>query len=350
MLTRIRRIACLATILLSSAAALSQSLICREPGIQGRDENAARAHRFLLPIDTSEISKAEIYVEKTAKGIYFHSNFVTPGFDNPTKVLTNETSDFERVFVNLIFAGGKSTPYEQKAALKEYREHVQIYLDQSMFTEGGYPTIDVGDATHVAIVDGKTGKLLAGNSVERLDRASPPPILLSKILGCCIYGIPPHLAEQYRQALAQRRLDKSNVRFMSLVRDSGTEGAINKSTSLRSARLGEAGTPIVTLSQIESAFRSANGSTVILVSHVEGTNFVVRDPAQNVTSTIPVDSVRALASKYNVELVDLGCETAQHLRTGTLGVGVTTKFNTVDAVHSLERALSQSQNYADFFQ
>jgi len=348
MIQQLRRVVFLAIILLSFSTAFSQSLVCRKPGIAGRDESAERAHRFLPP-DTSDVSKAVIYVERTPKGIYFHSNYVTPGFDNPTKILTNETSDFHRVFVNLIFSG-KSDPLEQDEALETYRKNVHIFLDQSMFTQGGYPTVDVGDATNVAVVDGRTGKLFAGDSVERLERTSPPPILLSKVLGCCMYGIPPHLAEQYRQALVQRPFDKRNVRFLSLVRDSGTESAIKQSANLRTARLGEIGTPMVTLPQIESAFQSANGSTVILVSHVEGKNFVVRDSAQNITSSIPVDSVRALASKYNIELVDLGCETAQHLRSETLGVGVTTKFNTVDAVQSLERALSQSQNYADFFQ
>src|SRR5580658_1256994 len=115
MIQRLRRVACLATVLLSLSTAFTQSLVCRKPGIEGCEESAERAHRFLPP-ETSDVSKAVIYVERTPKGIYFHSNYVTPGFENPTKILTNETSDFHRIFVNLIYAG-KSDPLEQESAL-----------------------------------------------------------------------------------------------------------------------------------------------------------------------------------------------------------------------------------------
>ena len=145
-------------------------------------------------------------------------------------------------------------------------------------------------------------------------------------------------------------MTKDNIRFLSLVRDSGTETAIKTSKTLDAARLGTSGTPINSLAQIESAFSSAQGKTVVLMSHVEGENFVTRDPGRRIVSSIPVQSVRALATKYNVELIDLGCETAQHLRAERLGIGVTTTFNTVDAVRALNKAISASSNYSEFFQ
>jgi hypothetical protein len=89
---------------------------------------------------------------------------------------------------------------------------------------------------------------------------------------------------------------------------------------------------------------------VVLVSHVEGANFVIRDAALGLVTSIPVDSVRTLASKYNIELIDLGCETAQLSAAARFRLGVTTKFNTVDAVQALDNALSQSSNYSEFFQ
>jgi hypothetical protein len=109
-------------------------------------------------------------------------------------------------------------------------------------------------------------------------------------------------------------------------------------------------TRINNLSQIESSFKAAQGKTVMMVSHVEDGNFVVRDPAGKVTFSTSIESVRALAKQYNVELVDLGCQTAQQIQKDSLGLGVTTKFNTVNAVEALERAISRSRNYSDFFQ
>lgn len=342
-----RHFTALAFILLCSSFAFEQTVVCREDGIKGHEVEAKRAHRFLTA-DTSDISKAVIYVEKTADGLYFHSNYITPGAPNPTKVLTKDSSDFRQVFVNMVY-GENFTNDEEITALTQFRQNVHIFLDRSMFTQGGYPLVDVGDARYVAIVDGRNLKFDIG-PVDRLDRATPPPILMSRVLGCCLFGIPPHLAAQYQKALEARPFDRTSVHLLSLVRDSGTKSAIHESTNLRKAHIGDSAGPVSTLAQIESAFRTASGSTVVLVSHVEGTNFVIRDAARNLVSSIPMDSVRALASKYNVELIDLGCETAQRLKLEQIGIGVTTKFNTVDAVRALDRALSHSANYADFFQ
>jgi hypothetical protein len=111
--------------------------------------------------------------------------------------------------------------------------------DWSVFTEGGYPLVNVGYARHVAIVDGRSGKFDIG-PVDRLDRTSPPPILMSRVLGCCLFGIPPRLAGQYQKALEARPFDRTNVRLFSLVGDSGSKEAINESGNLKRANLGEA--------------------------------------------------------------------------------------------------------------
>jgi hypothetical protein len=243
-------------------------------------------------------------------------------------------------FFNMSFGGGSR---QDAAAI--YRDDVRILLDESAFSEGGYPLVDVKDATKVEVVSGGRSTVVT----EVLNRKSPPPILLSKVQGCCVYGIPPHLAPRYQQELEKRPFEQENVRFLSLIRDSGTETAIDRTSNLKSVRLGEPGQHIEDLSQIEAAFQSARGKTVMMVSHVEGERFVTRDPAGNVTVDIPIASVRSLAAEYNVTLVDLGCQTAQQISTDSLGFGVMTKFNTVAAVESLERALSRSSNYSEFF-
>ena len=338
------------TLVIAIPSGGASDVVCREPGVMGFDAAAARAHQF-LPEDTSDPSKAFIYVEKTKSGYYFHSNFITPGynFTNPTKIASDHLNDVLLAFYNIRFYGGSDEA--GKLQMKEtYRNDVHVLLDQSVFSAGGYPLVDVKDAKNVAVVNGATGKILTDGTVDTLTRTSPPPMLLSKVVGCCLYGIPPHLAPRYQQALRQRNFVKSDVRFLSLIRDSGTEEAISYSSNLASARLGEARRPITNISQIESSFQLAQGKTVMMISHVEGTDFVVRDSAQNVISSIPIDTVRTLAKKYNIQLIDLGCRTAQEIEADSLGLGVTTKFNTVVAVKALERAVSQSNNYADFFQ
>jgi hypothetical protein len=348
-MTRLLRTSSLVLFLLWPLVSYPSSVRCLEEGIKGMEHYAANAHRF-VGSTTSDMSNAVLYVEKTERGIYLHSNYQALGAPNPTKIWTDEHVNLDILFLNVVFPGAKGgfslqEQLEGKTALK----HAQVILDESMFTEGGYPLIDIGDAKNVAIVDGDTGETLVG-PVDRLERTSPPPVLMSRVVGCCLFGIPPHLAAGYQRALEARPLAKDNIRFLSLVRDSGTETAIKSSKTLRAARLGESGAPISSLAQIDSAFSSAQGKTVVLMSHVEGENFVTRDAARRIVSSIPVQSVRSLAAKCNVELIDIGCETAQQLRAEKLGIGVATKFNTVDAVRALDRAISASSNYSEFFQ
>lgn len=314
--------------------------------VEAKQSFEERAYR-VLPANTSDPSKTAIYIERTARGFYFQSNFIAPGFESPTKIANQNISDVKRATLNMLL-GREPNGLEQQVA-DIYRKNVQILLDRSAFSEGGYPDVDLDDAENVAVVDGATGEILTNASVERLDRTSPPPILLSKVHGCCLYGIPPHLAPTYQKALEQRPFDKGNVRFLSLVRDSGTEMAIRRSSELNSMRLGESGRDIESLAQIERAFQTARGKTVIMLSHVEKADFVVRDPAQNVVLSISIDSVRRVAKQYQIELVDLGCQTAQQIEADSLRLGVMTKFNTVTAVKSLEGAISRSQNYSEFF-
>jgi len=103
------------------------------------------------------------------------------------------------------------------------------------------------------------------------------------------------------------------------------------------------------LPEIETAFQEASGKTVILVGHVEDESFVIRDPKNEVTLSTLISTLRSLANKHQVELVDLGCRTAQAIES-EIGLGVTTRFNTVEAVESIERAVSKSQTYAEFFE
>jgi len=314
---------------------------------------AQRAH-IVLPPDTRDISKVVIYVESTDKGLYFHSNYLSRAGDgtvseNPTKILTDETSDLLTIFDNIVYWGESITPEEREVASATLRDDVTIYLNQNVFDAGGYPKVDIHGATHVSVVT-SSGFEPIGKSAEVLNRVAPPPVLMSKVLGCCLYGIPPHLAAQYYKALEARPLNGGGVRLLSLVRESGTKEVIKESSTLTKAYLGDSRDPVTNLAQIEKAFNAARGSTIVLVSHVEGEDFVIRDAGNAIVSSIPVRSVRDLASKYNVELIDLGCETAQTLKAESLGIGVTTKFNTVDAMRALDRALSQSSSYADFFE
>jgi hypothetical protein len=143
---------------------------------------------------------------------------------------------------------------------------------------------------------------------------------------------------------------QGDVGVLSLVRDTATQKAVQQSSTLARAYIGDVSSPPTGLSQIESAFASAWGKTVVLVSQVDGENFVVRHSTGSATSSIPVKAVRDLAAKYQIQLIDVGCETARKPGLEKPSIGVATTFNTVDAMKALDIAISQSIDYADFFQ
>jgi hypothetical protein len=301
----------------------------------------------VLPPDTTELTEAAIYVEKTTRGLYFHSNYVSPGADNATKIADEDITDIRKAFFNIAFWGKEAYRSGKDASLPIYRDSVKLLLDKSVFSQGGYPNVDINGAKNVSIVDGRHGAVLVEGPIDVLDRNAPPPVLMSKVQGCCLYGIPPHLAGTYQEVLRARPFKADSVRFVSLVRDTGTENAIRRAGKLKQIRVGER--RIENIAQIEDAMKASEGQTLVLLSHVEGGHFVVRDPAHEVVLSVPVDAVRKLALKYDVELVDLGCQTAQQIADDSMGFGVTTTFNTVRAVEALESALAQSGNYSEFF-
>lgn len=327
----------------------AETEVSRAGHIDGMEGPALHAH-MVLPPNSPVISRAAIYIERTNRGTYYHSNFISRApdgtfADNPTKILTTEKSDLLRIFETIVYWGQPITPAREKAALTALNENVEIFIDTTVFDEGGYPSVNVHEAEHVNVVQAKN---LFGQSlpVEVLYRKSPPSLLMSNITGCCLYGIPPHLASSYLKALMSKPFPLE-VGVLSLVRDAATQKAVLQSSNLAKAYIGDVRNPPASLAQIESAFASVRGKAVVLVSDVNGENFVVHHATGSATS-IPVKAVRDLAAKYHIELIDLGCETASNLE--NRGIGIPTTFNTVDAMKALDIAFSQSIDYADFFQ
>src|SRR5580692_11489427 len=133
-MTRLLRRAAVLLFLLWPLLTYPDSIRCLKEGINGMERYAAHAHRF-VGSTTSDMSQAVVYVEKTERGIYLHSNYQAPGAPNPTKIWTNEDVDLETLFMNVVFPGGfgPSEELEGHVALKR----AQVILDESMFTDGG---------------------------------------------------------------------------------------------------------------------------------------------------------------------------------------------------------------------
>ncbi len=216
-----------------------------------------------------------------------------------------------------------------------------------MFDSNGAPRIDLSGVKKVRIVDGyKKVSLSSGGEV--LTTLKPPPSLIARIKGCCFFGRPPHRAGEYGEALSKKLFEPSAVKVASLFIDSGTEAAFAQNKILKPKRLMGDGKAIRSIGELEKLFSGARGKTLILLGHVEGSDYVIRDSKNKEQFRTSIEFVRQLAKRESVSLIDIGCETTKAIQAESLGIGVATKYNSVDAVRSISRAMESSKNYEEF--
>ena len=332
--------------------------VCRLPSFEGMESHKRRAVSVLSDSTTTDVAKAQVYVEYDGEVLYYHSNFVSRGVDedgkpirHPTKVKGSPSENHafanaRQVFKNVIHT---SPPDEAQTAFldRALRDSVQFYVDISVFDESGVPRVDLTGVPNIRIVDGKRGQSLAGQP-ELLTTTRPPPSIIAKIKGCCLYGRPPHFSSKLSEALAKQAIDAGKIKFASLFIDSATEAAIANSSMVKSSRLTGDSKRLRSRADFESMISNSRGSTLVLVGHVEGDRYVIRDSGGQETFSISIADARGIARSNGVRLIDIGCETVRAIDSTSFGLGVMTRYNSVDAVTSLQRALTVSKSFEDF--
>lgn len=340
------------------ASAAHASDVCRLPSFEGMERNKQRALSVLADTTTQDISKAQVYVEYDGEILYYQSNFVSRGTDEdgrpfryPTKIKGSPSKNpgfgnARQIFKNIIYT---SPPDSSEAAALDQalRSSVQFHLDVSVFDENGLPRVDLSGISNIRIVDGKKGQSL-GVQPELLTTSRPPPSIIAKIKGCCLFGRPPHMMSRFSDALSKQSIDPAKIKFASLFIDSGTEGVIAKAVNVRTSRLPGDSKALRTRADFERMIEGAKGSTLVMVGHVEGANYVIRDSADVETFRISIADAREIARTKGTRLIDIGCETIRAIESTSFGLGVMTKYNSVEAVNSLQRALTSSRTYEDF--
>lgn len=332
--------------LFSVQDASARSVVCRESGVAGFDASASRAHHFVPHSYVRDMSKAKVYVEVVGDEIYYHSNYMSDGAENPTKVVMaltqNGANDPGYIYVNIVHIEPPSGDVWE-STIEVARNDVEFVLDKSVFDKNGIPLIDLTGFKKISIANGSTGKILSRN-IELLTTQKPPPSAISKIAGCCLYGRPPHLSAWLSQTLRARKFDPSEAKIASLVIDNATESAFAQSSVANKARYSQDAKAIKSTEDIKRMFEDSRGKTLFLLGHVEGTDYVIRSPSNQVQFRMSVVEIRALARTYDILLVDIGCKTTEAVAEESMGFGVMTKYNTVEAVRSIDRALKSAKN------
>ena len=328
-------------------SASEAALICREPLAGGYEAEYARAHAVLPNSVTSDMGNVVIYAEKAHDGkMYFHSNFQTPGFDNPTKLADvgyDEVDDLQNAWSAIVFPpDDKPISSLQARQLSIYFKRTKLIVDLNLFDAEGRLPFRVDGLTKIEVVDHGAQKSLPADPL--FIPGSPPPAWMVRAYGCCTYVRPPAQAGRLFSHLAAVPFRKADFHILSFVIDSSTEKALQNSSL-----------PYDTLNikqpikdQLEAAFSRTSGKTLTVLGHVEDNEFVIYDARSVVRARIPIAELETLAHAHSVTLIEAGCNTAKQSQLTRNVIAIASRFNTIDAVEALDRAASNSNDFAAF--
>jgi hypothetical protein len=313
--------------------------VCRRPKIGGFDTEYIKAKRVLGDSTTADINSCEVFITKKGNYLYFHSNFVSEGADNPSKISHKELRDLTLVTANLygVPEGNEFSPAETRKIVEAHKKHVKYYLDQSLFDSTGTINLELGGAEKIYVLfEGAPPP----KPLTRLNPIRGPPYVAEYYPSLFVKVTPSATPHQLFTKLEQQPFKSREIRFVSLLPDSATEAAIKASGV---AKIREA-LDAPSMQTLKDFFRKNTGRVVVVLGHVEGEKFVATDATGKTTQfTLSLAEVEQMAATAGCDVVMLGCSSAL---AGT-PVGVNKPFNPVDAVGRLDKAL-KAVNYLEF--
>jgi hypothetical protein len=333
-----------------TSAAEGGAVICRSESFVGLGQLTEEVHE-LLGKDTTDISRIKLYISKDKGVTYIQSNFKSADPDNsgqfsefPTKIRTNEARDLRSALRNIIYWGKQ--PIEAELVAEKALESLEVYIDRASIDQNGRVPVDIEGAGSIRLVS--KSQTVPHGELSTLRLRTPPPALVETIDGCCFKGRPPGRATSIVRSLSQRKIDPSQVFLLPFVVDSGTDSVIAKSATLVAARerTGVSGNDDWQ-NQFNGALRAAKGGSLLLLTHINGKNVEVLDPAGTVLFSTPLATMRSQAREAGVDLILFGCDTAAFIGEASDSVGVAGKYNTAIAAARLDKALLTSENVAD---
>lgn len=171
------------------------------------------------------------------------------------------------------------------------------------------------------------------------------PATIAKLLGCCVYVRPPAYSAQLVKFLESIHFEKDRLRIALMVHDSRTRSYLSSDPHLsaqgRSNAINRETKDIE--SWVISQLKKAKGGTLLLLSHVEGKDYVVRDSTGTEAGRISIQRANELALSHGVTLFNLGCKTADALHDHD-GVGVYDSFNSIHMLRTISNALKSGHN------
>lgn len=334
----------------SFAVTTNAGTVCRLDYLDGYKPAKTRALSVIQNHKTSNPMRLEVYVEMTEEGPYFHSNFLSEDADHVTKIGGfPELNSLELAIQNMIFSSNTDNQFEVYQTMQKAMSSVKVYLDRSVFNSDGTVKIDLDDAKNLYVLTQNTPVEVEQRRLGWRD------IFISKVVGCCFYGIPPHDAAKLKGFLQGKKILSNKIKFASMINDTATDDAIANSTLVLKAHekgsfFGFFKPKFQSSSDLSKMIRKNRNGTLVLLGHHEGGQFVRRAPDGTKEFSVDLKEMHQLAKKNNVLLIALGCSTADELVASKSAISTLSNINTVEMVEKLEKALSTSVNYAEFFE
>jgi hypothetical protein len=167
------------------------------------------------------------------------------------------------------------------------------------------------------------------------------PATIAKLLGCCVYVRPPAYKGQLVKFLKEIRFDVRRLSVALMVHDSASRSYLASDRFF--AQHGRAEVIHRNTKDIEpwvvAQLKKASGGTLLLLSHVEGKDYVVREANGAEVGRISIERTNELALLHGVTLFNLGCKTGAVLRQHD-GIGVYDTFNSIHMLKTISKALS----------
>ena len=101
---------------------------------------------------------------------------------------------------------------------------------------------------------------------------------------------------------------------------------------------------------VAKQLKKAAGATLLLLGHVEGSDYVVRNASGTAIGRIAITRTNELALEYGVTLLNLGCKSASTLHEHD-GIGVYDAFNSIHMLRAISSAVhARPATIADFLE
>jgi hypothetical protein len=328
----IRNLAATLLLLFSCGLVQAQSLVCRLPSIAGFDRAAAKAKKCLKP-NTTSVAQTTVFITVENEQLYLHSNYVTRGFKNPTKIATGETNmDLANLAYNLIGtedSGGMTA----RAFMQSFNEMTFI-VDQRLFTHARYKHLDFNNARNVKII-GADGVIRPTRQMRLSNGDVHRFVKHDKLY---VRATEPN-ASKVVKSFAAKPFRQSDVRVISMVTDHATN---NKMAEL----IPEANRVSFNWSaanELETIMAANQKRTLIFVGHVENDSYVVLDSSNRPLLTVSLRHLESMAKRHDITLYALGCNSGGNAPVGPIDV-----FNTVEVVQGISAALQTSVTHFQF--